>query len=187
MKNICTPWIKTPTSFAPQRTLFTIIRKTAFEEYEATALLTGILEANGFRISRGAAGIPTAFTATYGTGKVFMVREGVFRDVDAKSVHELHARVDRIAQGAALMTDTSVKSEVVSGYSNLITIPALQAAANEAMHDIPLPIPTEEEIAYGRALQETMPPRPPRKKRSRPLRLKCCPRWPTAVPPIPLM
>jgi aminobenzoyl-glutamate utilization protein B len=38
----------------------------------------------------------------------------------------------------------------------LITIPTLQAVANEAMHDIPLPVPTEEDIAYGKALQATM-------------------------------
>ena len=80
----------------------------------------------------------------------------LIRAVDGESVKELHARVDRIAQGAALMTDTTVTSQVVSAYSNLITIPTLQAVANEAMHDVPLPVPTEEEMAYGKALQATM-------------------------------
>ena len=80
----------------------------------------------------------------------------LIRAVDGESVKELHARVDRIAQGAALMTDTTVTSSVVSAYSNLITIPTLQAVANEAMHDVPLPVPTEEDIAYGKALQATM-------------------------------
>ena len=54
------------------------------------------------------------------------------------------------------MTDTTVSSKVVSAYSNLITIPTLQAAANEAMHDIPLPVPTEEELEFGKAIQKTM-------------------------------
>jgi len=80
----------------------------------------------------------------------------MIRAVDAEAVRELHARVDRIAQGAAMMTDTTVKIELQKGYSNLITIPTLQAVANEAMHDIPLPVPTEEELAYGKALQATM-------------------------------
>lgn len=80
----------------------------------------------------------------------------LIRAVDAEAVRELHARVDRIAQGAALMTDTTVSSTIVSAYSNLITIPTLQAVANEAMHDVPLPVPTEEDIAYGKALQATM-------------------------------
>ena len=80
----------------------------------------------------------------------------LIRAVDAEAVRELHARVDRIAQGAAMMTDTTVTSRLHSGYSNLITIPTLQAVANEAMHDIPLPVPTEEELAFGKALQATM-------------------------------
>ena len=80
----------------------------------------------------------------------------LIRDVDSESVRELKERVDRIAQGAALMTDTQVSSQITSAYSNLITIPTLQATANEAMHDIPLPIPTEEELAYGKALQATV-------------------------------
>jgi len=80
----------------------------------------------------------------------------LIRAVNAGEVRELHARVDRIAQGAALMTDTAVSSRVVSGCSDLITIPTLQAVANEAMHDIPLPVPTQQDMEYARALQSTM-------------------------------
>lgn len=80
----------------------------------------------------------------------------MIRAVDAASVRDLHARIDRIAQGAALMTDTTVTSQVTSGYANLITIPTLQAVANEAMHDIAVPVPSEEELEYGRKLQQTM-------------------------------
>lgn len=80
----------------------------------------------------------------------------MIRGVDSETVRDLQARIDRIAQGAAMMTDTTVTAEVVSAYSNLITIPTLQAVANEAMHDIPLPVPTEEELEYGKELQKTM-------------------------------
>lgn len=80
----------------------------------------------------------------------------MIRATDLPAVQQLKARIDRIAQGAALMTDTTVTAEVTSGYANLITIPALQSAANEALHDIPLPMPTEEELRYGEALQQTM-------------------------------
>lgn len=80
----------------------------------------------------------------------------LIRAVDTESVRALRARVDRIAQGACLMTDTTVTSEVVSAYANLITIPTLQAVANEAMHDIPLPVPTEEDMEYAKKLQKTM-------------------------------
>ena len=82
----------------------------------------------------------------------------MIRAVDCASVRELHERIDRIAKGASLMTDTTVSSEVVSAYSNLITIPSLQKTANEAMHDIPLPVPSKEEMEYGRKILESLNP-----------------------------
>ena len=39
-----------------------------FQEYRTSAYLTDILEKNGFTIKRGIAGIPTAWTATWGEG-----------------------------------------------------------------------------------------------------------------------
>ncbi|HEX3755642.1 MAG TPA: peptidase dimerization domain-containing protein [Rhizomicrobium sp.] len=39
-----------------------------FQEYRTSAYLTGILEKNGFTIIHGIAGIPTAWTATWGEG-----------------------------------------------------------------------------------------------------------------------
>ena len=40
-----------------------------FQEIETSKYVTGILEKNGFKIERGVAGIPTAWVATYGSGK----------------------------------------------------------------------------------------------------------------------
>src|SRR3954470_7601278 len=40
-----------------------------FQEYETSKYLTGILEKEGFKIERGISGIPTAWMATWGTGK----------------------------------------------------------------------------------------------------------------------
>lgn len=40
-----------------------------FQEVETTKYLTGILEKEGFKIERGIAGIPTAWVATWGSGK----------------------------------------------------------------------------------------------------------------------
>ena len=80
----------------------------------------------------------------------------MIRAVDTEAVRQLHARVDRIAQGAAMMTDTTVEANVLKAYSHLITVPTLQAVANETMHDIPLPVPTQADLEYGKALQATM-------------------------------
>lgn len=40
-----------------------------FQEVETSKYLTAVLEKNGFRIERGQSGIPTAWVATYGSGK----------------------------------------------------------------------------------------------------------------------
>src|SRR3954454_24574834 len=40
-----------------------------FQEFETSKYLTGILEKEGFSVVRGVAGIPTAWTATWGSGK----------------------------------------------------------------------------------------------------------------------
>ena len=40
-----------------------------FQEFETQKYLTGILEKEGFTIERGIAGIPTAWTARWGSGK----------------------------------------------------------------------------------------------------------------------
>jgi len=39
------------------------------QEFETSKYLTGLLEKNGFKIQRGIIGIPTAWTATWGSGK----------------------------------------------------------------------------------------------------------------------
>jgi len=79
----------------------------------------------------------------------------MIRAVDSDGVRDLHERIDRIAQGAALMTDTTVTSRVTSAYSSLVTIPTLQATANETLHDVPVPQATEEELAFAKELQKT--------------------------------
>src|SRR5580692_11551216 len=40
-----------------------------FQEFETSKYLTGILEKNGFKVQRGVAGIPTAWVASWGSGK----------------------------------------------------------------------------------------------------------------------
>jgi len=40
-----------------------------FQEFETSKYLTGILEKEGFRIERGIAGMPTAWMASWGSGR----------------------------------------------------------------------------------------------------------------------
>lgn len=50
-----------------------------FQEVETSAYVTGILEKNGFQVTRGVAGMPTAFVATWGSGKPVI---GFMADID---------------------------------------------------------------------------------------------------------
>ncbi len=54
--------------------------ETAFEENESSKLLADYAEKNGFQVERGVAGMPTAFVATYGSGKPVI---GVLGEFDA--------------------------------------------------------------------------------------------------------
>ena len=48
-------------------------------EYEAAELITHLMERYGFTVERGVAGIPTAFTATFGSGSPHL---GVLAEYD---------------------------------------------------------------------------------------------------------
>jgi len=50
-----------------------------YQEIETSAYVTGLLEKDGFRITRGAAGMPTAWVAEWGSGKPVI---GLMADID---------------------------------------------------------------------------------------------------------
>jgi aminobenzoyl-glutamate utilization protein B len=50
-----------------------------FQEFETSKYLTGILEKEGFRVERGVVGIPTAWVASWGSGKPVI---GFITDID---------------------------------------------------------------------------------------------------------
>ena len=54
--------------------------ETALREYQSSALLADYAEAQGFEVTRGVAGLPTAFTARFGYGKPVI---GIMGEYDA--------------------------------------------------------------------------------------------------------
>jgi len=54
--------------------------EVGYKEYKSSALLQKTLQENGFQVEAGVAGIPTAFVATYGTGKPVI---GILAEFDA--------------------------------------------------------------------------------------------------------
>lgn len=56
------------------------LAEVAMEEYESAELLAAYLEKNGFKVTRGVAGMPTAFEAVYGSGEPVI---GILAEYDA--------------------------------------------------------------------------------------------------------
>jgi aminobenzoyl-glutamate utilization protein B len=56
------------------------LAETGLEEIKSAAVLIGLLESNGFTVEKGVAGMPTAFVATYGSGRPIV---GILAEYDA--------------------------------------------------------------------------------------------------------
>ncbi len=79
----------------------------------------------------------------------------LIRANDNDEVLELWDRVNAVAKGAAMMTGTEVTWDMFSAYSNLITNSVMQRVGTEALKDIPIPVPNEEDLELGKKLQKT--------------------------------
>lgn len=80
----------------------------------------------------------------------------VVRAPKMEQVYEIAARVDKIAEGAALMTGTKMTRKVVAGTSNLIATPAVFDRYDANLRSF-LPIPfTREELDYAKSFKDTL-------------------------------
>ena len=73
-------------------------------------------------------------------------------------VEEIYQRVNKIAQGAALMTETELTIDFVKACSNVIPNNALERVLYQNMRELPPPQYTDEEMAFIRAIAETCKP-----------------------------
>ncbi|MBE5971037.1 MAG: amidohydrolase [Lachnoclostridium sp.] len=70
-------------------------------------------------------------------------------------VEEIYQRVNKIAEGAAHMTETRVEIDFVKGCSNLISNRVIAKKIWENLHEIGSPEYTEEEMALAKAIHES--------------------------------
>ena len=68
---------------------------------------------------------------------------------------ELQARVDKIAQGAALMTETTFEKQFIDGTADTVTNHVLEKALYRNFEELGVPAHTEEELAFADALAKT--------------------------------
>ena len=79
------------------------------------------------------------------------------RSRDVPDTLALQERVDRIAEGAALMTETSFDRIFVDGTADTLPNPPLEACLYANMRSLPLPDYTQAEWDYAAALRTTYP------------------------------
>ncbi len=71
-------------------------------------------------------------------------------------VQDVYERVNNIARGAALMTDTLLEIQFVKCCSNLLPNQTLFHVLEENLHAVPLPKYTGEELAFASAIEATI-------------------------------
>lgn len=73
----------------------------------------------------------------------------LIRSANISELDELRQRVDDIADGAALMTGTKVKKEMIKACSNAVTNHTLLSILYDKMQKIGPPVPTEEDVKFA--------------------------------------
>lgn len=83
---------------------------------------------------------------------VYMVRSNTVRNAK-----KLLARVNKIAEGAALMTETTVAIRQIDGTANTLSNHTLEQLLHDNLCSAPLPQYTEAELRFAAALKATCP------------------------------
>ncbi|MBQ6856182.1 MAG: amidohydrolase, partial [Lachnospiraceae bacterium] len=73
-----------------------------------------------------------------------------------RQVEEIYQRVNRIAEGAAHMTETRVEIDFVKGCSNLISNKVIAKKLWENLNELGAPEYTEEELAFAKKIHESV-------------------------------
>jgi aminobenzoyl-glutamate utilization protein B len=115
--------VNTINSLSPQLTELSdqiwAFAETALSEHRSAALLADWAEANGFRVERGVGGLPTAFTAEYGSGEPLI---GIMGEYDA---------LPGISQKASVVQEALVSGAAGHGCGhNLFGVASLAAATS---------------------------------------------------------
>ena len=76
----------------------------------------------------------------------------------APLLSDLYERVNNIAKGAAMMTETQLEIKFLKGTSNTVLIPALDEVMYNNMCEIPNPVERADDIAFAREIVKTQMP-----------------------------
>jgi aminobenzoyl-glutamate utilization protein B len=79
------------------------------------------------------------------------------RAPERDQLEPIYARVLKIAEGAAMMTETSLKVEFIAGIYNLLPSKTLSGVVVGNMREVGSPSYNEEELAFAKKIAETVP------------------------------
>ncbi|MDL2318664.1 M20 family metallopeptidase [Eubacteriales bacterium OttesenSCG-928-A19] len=82
------------------------------------------------------------------------------RDIKVSQALALQKRVDKIAEAAAMMTETKLSVRFIDGTANTVPNTVLEKVLYENFEEIGVPTYTDDEIAYARALIATYESKP---------------------------
>ena len=80
----------------------------------------------------------------------------LIRAKDNVQLAELYQRVNKIAQGAALMTETELEIDFIKACSNMVCNTTLLKLLQESLETVERPQYTEEDIRYAKEIQATL-------------------------------
>lgn len=80
------------------------------------------------------------------------------RSPKSSQVEEIVERICKVAEGAALMTETTVEITRAVAYKNIVPIVAIESLMHENLEALGLPEYSEEERAFAREIRATIPP-----------------------------
>lgn len=101
-----------------------------------------------------------AFTEVHGAPNIVPDKASVWyyvRALSRKAVDDTYARLVKVAQGAAMMTETEVSVEFLGGCYNTLQNRTLLEVVHETMNDIPAPDWSAEEISFAEKLDASSP------------------------------
>lgn len=76
-----------------------------------------------------------------------------------KDVEEITERLIKVAEGAAMMTETTMEYDILGGTYELLPNTVLFDLTHKNMMEVGLPEYTEEEIEFAKTIQETLDPK----------------------------
>jgi aminobenzoyl-glutamate utilization protein B len=81
------------------------------------------------------------------------------RAADLPTMHELVQRVKKVAEGAALMTETQVEVRIVSAVANILPNTPLEQGLQQIIEDLGPPAFDDADRSFARDIQKTLSPK----------------------------